>query len=67
MAIHPEGRVSTLGVQGERHGRAKRKIVFGPHFPEVVAALSDVPFEQFVEQFVLHGELVIELNGRVTF
>jgi ATP-dependent DNA ligase len=32
-------------------------------FPEVVATLLDVPFEQFV----VDGELVIELNGRITF
>jgi ATP-dependent DNA ligase len=32
-------------------------------FPEVVATLLEVPFEQFV----LDGELVIELNGRMTF
>ncbi len=32
-------------------------------FPEVVATLLDVPFEQFV----VDGELVIELNGRLTF
>jgi ATP-dependent DNA ligase len=33
------------------------------YFPEVVATLSNVPFEQFV----VDGELVIELNGRLTF
>jgi len=32
-------------------------------FPEVVATLMDVPFERFV----VDGELVIELNGRMTF
>ena len=32
-------------------------------FPEVVATLLEVPFEQFV----VDGELVIELNGRMTF
>ena len=32
-------------------------------FPEVVATLLDVPFERFV----VDGELVIELNGRMTF
>jgi ATP-dependent DNA ligase len=32
-------------------------------FPEVVATLLDVPFERFV----VDGELVIELNGRITF
>ena len=32
-------------------------------FPEVVATLLEVPFEQFV----VDGELVIELNGRLTF
>src|SRR5271154_5164583 len=30
-------------------------------FPEVVATLSDVPFERFI----VDGELVIELNGRI--
>jgi ATP-dependent DNA ligase len=32
-------------------------------FPEVVTTLLDVPFERFV----VDGELVIELNGRITF
>jgi ATP-dependent DNA ligase len=32
-------------------------------FPEVVATLRDAPFERFV----VDGELVIELNGRMTF
>jgi ATP-dependent DNA ligase len=32
-------------------------------FPEVAATLLDVPFERFV----VDGELVIELNGRITF
>jgi ATP-dependent DNA ligase len=32
-------------------------------FPEVVKTLSDVPFDRFV----VDGELVIELNGRITF
>ena len=32
-------------------------------FPEVVATLQDAPFERFV----VDGELVIELNGRITF
>ena len=32
-------------------------------FPEVVTTLLDAPFEQFV----VDGELVIELNGRLTF
>ena len=32
-------------------------------FPEVVATLLDVPFERFA----VDGELVIELNGRLTF
>ena len=32
-------------------------------FPEVVATLLDVPFERFA----VDGELVIELNGRITF
>ena len=32
-------------------------------FPEVVATLRDVPFERFI----VDGELIIELNGRITF
>ena len=32
-------------------------------FPEVVATLRDAPFERFA----VDGELVIELNGRITF
>jgi ATP-dependent DNA ligase len=32
-------------------------------FPEVVATLQDLPFERFV----VDGELVTELNGRITF
>ena len=32
-------------------------------FPEVVATLQDAPFERFV----VDGELVVELNGRITF
>src|ERR1700727_3558971 len=32
-------------------------------FPEVLATLLDLPFERFV----VDGELVIELNGRLTF
>jgi len=51
-----------------RQGRAvelkgKSGTSLGRFFPEVVATLLDVPFERFV----LDGELVIELNGRMTF
>ena len=43
--------------------KGKSGTSLGRFFPEVVAALVDVPFERFV----LDGELVIELNGRMTF
>jgi ATP-dependent DNA ligase len=43
--------------------RGKSGTSLGRFFPEVMATLQDVP----VEQFVVDGELVIELNGRITF
>jgi ATP-dependent DNA ligase len=43
--------------------RGKSGTSLGRFFPEVVATLMDVPFERFV----VDGELVIELNGRITF
>ena len=35
----------------------------GRYFPEVVETLRDLPFDRFI----IDGELVIELNGRLTF
>jgi ATP-dependent DNA ligase len=43
--------------------RGKSGTSLGRFFPEVVATLQDLPFERFV----VDGELVIELNGRLTF
>ena len=43
--------------------KGKSGTSLGRFFPEVVATLLDVPFERFV----VDGELVIELNGRITF
>ena len=43
--------------------RGKSGTSLGRFFPEVLATLLDLPFEQFV----VDGELVIELNGRLTF
>jgi ATP-dependent DNA ligase len=43
--------------------RGKSGTSLGRFFPEVVATLVDLPFEQFV----VDGELVIELNGRLAF
>ena len=43
--------------------RGKSGTSLSRFFPEVVATLLDVPFERFV----VDGELVIELNGRMTF
>ena len=59
------GRLSLPCFQGRRRGRTQGKIrdVAGPLFPEVLATLLDLPFERFV----VDGELVIELNGRLTF
>ena len=54
-----------LAFKRGRRGGAKGKsgTSFGRFFPEVVATLLDVRFERFV----VDGELVIELNGRITF
>ena len=54
LAIREGGDVELKGKSGTSLSR---------FFPEVVATLRDVPFEQFV----VDGELVIELNGRMTF
>jgi ATP-dependent DNA ligase len=43
--------------------RGKSGTSLSRFFPEIVATLLDLPFEQFV----VDGELVIELNGRLTF
>src|ERR1700684_1881611 len=43
--------------------RGKSGTSLGRFFPEVLATLLDLPFERFV----VDGELVIELNGRMTF
>src|SRR5271155_2994467 len=43
--------------------RGKSGTSLGRFFPEVVETLLNVPFERFV----VDGELVIELNGRMTF
>src|SRR6202021_528385 len=43
--------------------RGKSGTSLGRFFPEVLATLGDLPFERFV----VDGELVIELNGRLTF
>ena len=43
--------------------RGKSGTSLGRFFPEVLATLLDLPFERFV----VDGELVIELNGRLTF
>jgi ATP-dependent DNA ligase len=43
--------------------RGKSGTSLSRFFPEVVATLLDVPFQRFV----VDGELVIELNGRITF
>src|SRR6204780_2302270 len=54
LAFKDGGAVELKGKSGTSLGR---------FFPEIVATLLDVPFEQFV----VDGELVIELNGRMTF
>lgn len=43
--------------------RAKSGKPLGRYFPEVVALLQDLP----VPRFVLDGELVVELDGRLSF
>ena len=43
--------------------RGKSGTSLGRFFPEIVTTLLDVPFERFI----VDGELVIELNGRMTF
>jgi ATP-dependent DNA ligase len=54
LAFKQDGAVELMGKSGTSLGR---------FFPEVVATLMNVPFERFV----VDGELVIELNGRMTF
>jgi ATP-dependent DNA ligase len=54
LAFKEAGAVELKGKSGTSLSR---------FFPEVVATLLDVPFERFV----VDGELVIELNGRITF
>jgi ATP-dependent DNA ligase len=54
LAFRQGGAVELKGKSGASLAR---------FFPEVVATLLDVPFERFV----VDGELVIELNGRITF
>ena len=54
LAFKDGGAVELKGKSGTSLGR---------FFPEVLVTLLDVPFERFV----VDGELVIELNGRLTF
>jgi ATP-dependent DNA ligase len=54
LAFKEAGAVELKGKSGTSLSR---------FFPEVVATLLNVPFERFV----VDGELVIELNGRITF
>ncbi len=54
LAFKDQGGVEIRGKSGASLGR---------FFPEVLATLADLPFKQFV----VDGELVIELNGRLTF
>jgi ATP-dependent DNA ligase len=54
LAFKQAGAVELKGKSGTSLSR---------FFPEVVKTLSDVPFDRFV----VDGELVIELNGRITF
>jgi ATP-dependent DNA ligase len=54
MAFKDDGAVELKGKSGTSLNR---------YFPEVIATLEATPFERFV----VDGELVIELNGRMTF
>jgi ATP-dependent DNA ligase len=54
LAFKNDGAVELRGKSGTSLSR---------YFPEVVATLHASPFERFV----VDGELVIELNGRITF
>ena len=54
LAFRQAGAVELKGKSGTSLAR---------FFPEVVATLLEVP----LERFVVDGELVIELNGRMTF
>ena len=54
LAFKEDGAVELQGKSGTSLSR---------FFPEVAATLLDTPFERFV----VDGELVIELNGRLTF
>jgi ATP-dependent DNA ligase len=49
------------GKTVELRGKSGKSL--GRYFPEILATLLDAPFERFV----VDGELVIELNGRLTF
>jgi ATP-dependent DNA ligase len=49
------------GSAVELRGKSGRSL--SRFFPEVVATLQETPFKRFV----VDGELVIELNGRLTF
>src|ERR1700759_3133604 len=54
LAFKQDGVIELKGKSGTSLAR---------FFPEVVATLREVP----VERFIVDGELVIELNGRMTF
>jgi ATP-dependent DNA ligase len=54
LAFKEGGAVELKGKSGTSLAR---------YFPEIVATLLEIPFEQFV----VDGELVIELNGRLSF
>src|ERR1700735_4152416 len=56
-------RCLTFKDGGASELKGKSGTSLGRFFPEVLATLLDVPFERFV----VDGELVIELNGRMTF
>jgi ATP-dependent DNA ligase len=54
LAFKDDGAVELKGKSGTSLSR---------YFPEIVATLQETPFDRFV----VDGELVIELNGRMTF
>jgi hypothetical protein len=54
-------RISTVAAEGARPNAQRKSMRPARFFPEVVATLQEVP----VERFVVDGELVIELNGRI--
>ena len=51
-------RMTARSISGESPAQSLSR-----YFPEVVATLQETPFERFV----VDGELVIELGGRITF